>query len=89
MTFGKRLRELRDRAGLTQESLAEASGVPIWTVRNYEQGRREPSWKGLLRLAAALGVAAEAFGDCASKDDGESALKSRKPATPKRGRKGK
>ena len=55
---------MREKAGLTQEQLAERSGVKLWTLRGYEQGRREPNWKAALSLAAALGVAAEAFADC-------------------------
>jgi transcriptional regulator with XRE-family HTH domain len=65
MTFGERLRQLRERAGLTQERLAERSAINLWTIRGYEQGRREPSWKGAISLAAALGVGVEeAFADC-------------------------
>src|SRR5205814_1693354 len=64
MRYGERLKQLREGAGLTQEQLAERSGVNLWTLRGYEQGRREPNWKAALSLAAALGVAAEAFADC-------------------------
>jgi transcriptional regulator with XRE-family HTH domain len=67
MTFASRLRQLRETAGLTQEQLAERSGINLWTIRGYEQGRREPSWKGLLALANALGVAAEVFGESEEK----------------------
>jgi transcriptional regulator with XRE-family HTH domain len=66
--FAEKLHELRQQAGQTQEQLAEASGVPVWTIRNYEQGRREPNWKGIISLAAALGVAVEAFAECAGVD---------------------
>jgi len=55
---------LRTLAGLTQEQLADRSGVPVGTLRGYEQGRREPLWDAFLRLARALGVACEAFADC-------------------------
>jgi transcriptional regulator with XRE-family HTH domain len=71
LTFGERLRELRDKAGLTQVQLAEASGLPLGSIRNYEQGQREPYWNVLFKLAAALGVKAEAFADCVSKDETE------------------
>jgi transcriptional regulator with XRE-family HTH domain len=64
MRYGERLRQLREQTGLTQEQLAERSGVNLWTLRGYEQCRREPSWKGAIALAAALGVAVEAFADC-------------------------
>src|SRR5262245_56438500 len=64
MRYCERLQQLREKAGLTQEQLAERSGVKLWTLRGYEQGRREPNWKAALCLAVALGVAAEAFADC-------------------------
>jgi DNA-binding XRE family transcriptional regulator len=70
MTFGEKLRQLREQAELTQEQLAQRSGVNLWTIRGYEQGRREPNWKGAIDLARALGVAVEAFAGCESKDGG-------------------
>jgi putative transcriptional regulator len=69
-TFGERLRELRTGAGLTQAALAERSGLPVGSVRNYEQGIREPYWNVLFDLARALGVSADSFADCTSKDEG-------------------
>ncbi|MHB1424601.1 MAG: helix-turn-helix domain-containing protein [Gemmataceae bacterium] len=64
MTFAERLRELREQAGLTQARLAETSGLPLGSIRNYEQGQREPYWQVVFKLADALGVSVEAFKDC-------------------------
>lgn len=36
-----RLKELRNRAGLSQIQLSEKSGVPLKCIGNYEQGRRD------------------------------------------------
>lgn len=55
-TFGQRIKRLRESAGLTQADLAEAAGVPLGTLRNWEQGTREPKAKILVRLARALGI---------------------------------
>lgn len=65
MDFPARLRELRKRAGLTQEGLAESMG---WSgqsqVSNYENGRGDPSFSELPALASALGVGVpELFAD--------------------------
>lgn len=66
MTFGERLKQLRWQVGLSQPQLAAASGVPVGTLRDYEQGRRstEPGFRAVVQLAAALGVSCEAFADC-------------------------
>jgi transcriptional regulator with XRE-family HTH domain len=37
-------------------SLAETSGVPVGTIRDYEQGRRQPTVDQALKLARALRV---------------------------------
>jgi transcriptional regulator with XRE-family HTH domain len=63
-TFAERLRELRKQARLTQAQLANRSGVPLGSIRNYEQGQREPFWNVAFRLASALGVSVEAFSEC-------------------------
>jgi transcriptional regulator with XRE-family HTH domain len=64
MTFAEQLRSLREKAGLTQTQLAEKTGLPLGSVRNYEQGQREPYWDVIFRLAPALGVTCAAFAGC-------------------------
>jgi putative transcriptional regulator len=36
------VRDLRRRACLTQQQFAERLGVPVETIRNWEQGKRAP-----------------------------------------------
>ncbi len=55
MTFGEKLKAARVAIEMTQSALAEASGVPLGTLREYEQGIREPSLQRAQMLAAALG----------------------------------
>jgi transcriptional regulator with XRE-family HTH domain len=50
------LRELRQRAGLSQEQLAVKVGVTASTIYKLESGRSKPSYDTLLRLSKALGV---------------------------------
>lgn len=52
---GARLREERERLGLTQQALGEAAGVTNITQSNYEAGRRSPA-ADYLAAAAAAGV---------------------------------
>jgi transcriptional regulator with XRE-family HTH domain len=47
---------LRLAAGLSQSKLAGKSGVPIGTLRNWEQDRRVPLLDTAARVAQALGV---------------------------------
>jgi transcriptional regulator with XRE-family HTH domain len=64
MTFADKLKELRLDRGWTQEQLANRSGVPLWTVRGLEQGKRTPSWDSVVRLARAFGETSGVFDDC-------------------------
>jgi putative transcriptional regulator len=45
-------RRVRKRTGLTQAAFAERIGVPLDTVRNWEQGKRSPAGpaRALLRV---------------------------------------
>ena len=52
---GDRLQKARQAAGLSQPQLAEAAGVPVGTLRNWEQGRRVPLLDTAKRVADALG----------------------------------
>jgi DNA-binding XRE family transcriptional regulator len=59
--FGERLGELRRAAGQSQPELAKSSGVPVGTIRELEQGRREPTLGTLINLARGLGLSLGAF----------------------------
>ena len=59
--LGKRLRELRIKAGLTQRELAERTGLHITTVANYEINRREPKANQLKLLSGVLGADIDAL----------------------------
>lgn len=47
-----RLREFRERLGLTQEAIAEALDLPITTYQRYERGGSEPKTDTIRALAA-------------------------------------
>jgi transcriptional regulator with XRE-family HTH domain len=68
MRFGEKLQELRQRAGLSQSGLAEKSEESVRNIQNWEIGHRVPRAEALFRLAKALGVSAEVFAECVSRD---------------------
>lgn len=55
MAVGQKIKELRERAGLTQEELAARIGVTASAVGNYESGRSHPKENVMYRLFGALG----------------------------------
>jgi len=63
-TFAERLKQLREKAGLTQAGLAQRSGLSLGIVRDYEQERKEPALRSAFKLADALGVDCSVFKDC-------------------------
>ena len=54
--LGLRIALLRVDKGWSQAELAKRIGVSTSAVGMYEQGRREPSWGLLVRLALELNV---------------------------------
>jgi len=50
------LTRIREERGLSQQGLADASGVNKATINQIERGRRSPNARTLEKLAAALGV---------------------------------
>lgn len=57
--MGEALRALRERRGMLQNELAEASGMTPAQVCAFERGRRSPSLRSLRRMCEALGARAE------------------------------
>ena len=83
MTFADRLKSLRETKGLTQQQLAEATGIPLGTLRDYEQGKRrhDPTLRVTIKLASALGTDCRAFAECVIEDPEPAArARSSKPA---------
>ena len=54
--FGKRLKFLRKQSNLTQEQLAESTGLTIESISNIKRGLFGPKFDNLEKIAAAIGV---------------------------------
>lgn len=61
--LGAVLRELRDRAGLTQERLEQDSGLHRTYVSSAERGERNVSFEAIVRWLAAVGASWREFGE--------------------------
>lgn len=58
------IRDLRERANLSQEALAHLAGVSVATIVKLENGRViDPTWSTIRRLAQALKVDCRAFAE--------------------------
>lgn len=55
MTTGKKIREARKTAGLTQKDLASKLGIVPNSISQYENGTRKPKIGMLRRIAQAIG----------------------------------
>ncbi|MCU6786830.1 helix-turn-helix domain-containing protein [Aedoeadaptatus acetigenes] len=54
MTFGKKIKTLRKERGMTQKDLAEALGLSLRTISNYETGGLRPRHDATYDALAAL-----------------------------------
>ncbi len=64
MTFGQKVRKYRKQKRLSQNALAELSGISLRTIYGYEAGTTYPRTNFILnRLAAALDVTSEELTD--------------------------
>ncbi len=57
----KRLAQLRREQGMTQEQLADKSGLDRVAIANIETGIRRPTVTTIYRLAKGMGVKVEDF----------------------------
>jgi transcriptional regulator with XRE-family HTH domain len=61
-SLGRRLKRLREAAGLSQQDLAVRAGLSVSVVSQIEQGKKtDPRMTTVLFLAEALGVNVEAL----------------------------
>ena len=54
--FGERVREQRLKLGISQETLAELSGIHWTALGKIERGLRNPSLHNIIKIAAGLAV---------------------------------
>ena len=61
MDTGKRIKEIRKANGLTQKELSEKLGTSQQNLAQYENGKRQPKFETLRRIAKALDVGLDEF----------------------------
>lgn len=54
MTVGEKIRITRKQKGITQNTLAELTGLAAITIRQYEAGKYIPKIENLCKIASAL-----------------------------------
>lgn len=67
--IAKKIKELRSRKGMSQEELAEASGLNLRTIQRIENGETEARGDSMKRLARALNVTLDELIDWAEEED--------------------
>lgn len=63
MKFSEKVKFYRDINNMSQSDLAQASGIPLATIKKYEISTRCPKSEPLKKIADALGVSTNAFLD--------------------------
>lgn len=56
MTLGETIKKYRKRKGLNQTELANLIGLDRSAISNFENGKREPTYSMILKLAEVLNV---------------------------------
>ena len=64
-----RVKELRNKKGMSQEFLAEESGLSLRTIQRIEKGESNPTGESLKRLSNALNVSPDDLIDWSIKED--------------------
>ena len=64
-----KVKELRNQRGMSQEFLAEESGLSLRTIQRIEKGESNPTGESLKRLANALNVSPDELIDWSVKED--------------------
>jgi len=67
--LSKRIKNLRNRKGFSQEELAENTGLSLRTIQRIENGETEPRGDSLKKLATAFDVTSDEIIDWAVRED--------------------
>lgn len=58
--LGKKLQEFRDKAGKSQEELANYVGVSVTSISNVERGANYPSFENFIKILNFIGASPNA-----------------------------
>ncbi|MTB53922.1 helix-turn-helix domain-containing protein [Lewinella sp. W8] len=56
MNIPSKIKEIREKKGISQAALAEASGLSATYISQVESGKKSPTLKSLQKLSDAIGV---------------------------------
>jgi transcriptional regulator with XRE-family HTH domain len=91
--LGRAILQLRDERGLTQVELAQAADTDGTRISHLENGRTNPAWGTVRRIAAALGVEVSELAALAERLERDGAdggaVKPKAPAAGRRARRGR
>ncbi|MFY0672350.1 MAG: helix-turn-helix domain-containing protein [Bacteroidia bacterium] len=73
--LGSRIKELRKQKGMSQEFLAEESGLSLRTIQRVENGESQPTGDSTKRLSNALSVTPNELMDWQITEDSEALLR--------------
>lgn len=59
MAIGENIQKAREHKGFKQEQVAQMTGIPLSTYKNYEHGKQPPPGDRIGAIARALGVSAD------------------------------
>jgi transcriptional regulator with XRE-family HTH domain len=68
--LGRALRQLRDRAGVTQTELADRAGIGVAYVSQIENGHRGVGWHTVTRILRALDADLHQLADAITETSG-------------------
>lgn len=57
--LGKRIREARTNAGMTQQALADKAGICVMYIGEIERGIKMPSMNSFIKIIEALDISAD------------------------------
>ncbi len=68
-TVNGKLTKIREERGMSKSELARRADTTYQTVLNIEQGRYEPGFRTMAKIARALDVSVEVFVDLSEEQD--------------------
>jgi transcriptional regulator with XRE-family HTH domain len=80
--LGRAVRELREARGISQEKVARRAGLHLTWINRVENGRTNPTWGSMKRVAFALRVSLGELATLAEEKDAESAKALRRGGSP-------